>query len=62
METYRFKKTGNLYNVINENVKSKQVANGEWVECVLYESVKDSAFYTREKNDFYEKFELVNED
>ena len=51
---------GNLYYVVNTNVKSKQINTGEWVESILYRSKIDGKFYTREKNDFYNKFIKLN--
>ncbi len=57
---YKHKKTGNLYYVVNTIVKSKQINTGEWVESILYRSKIDGKFYTREKNDFYNKFIKLN--
>ena len=59
-DTRRFlhKKTGNIYNYLGE-VTDCTNKNGGEVLCVLYE--RNGKLFIREKNEFFEKFEKVEE-
>ncbi len=55
MNIWKNNKTGNLYEVLNEDVHD--ATNGhEEIPYVLYRGV-DGKMHVRERNEFYEKFE-----
>lgn len=55
---WTYKKNGKKYKVISENAKMKEINTGEWIDCVIYAPLYENEFemFSREKNDFYEKF------
>ena len=52
---YVFKETGNEYLILEEG-ELKHPSTREWISCITYKSVKDGTVYTRELNDFLNKF------
>ncbi|MDG1949576.1 MAG: hypothetical protein P8J32_01990 [bacterium] len=46
---------GNSYIVLSEG-QMKNPENGDWQNCIHYKSVKEGILYTREKEDFDNKF------
>ena len=55
---YRFKKTGNLYQVLESELEMKDPKMRDWKEAVLYKSLDTNKIYVREKSDFKRKFEV----
>jgi hypothetical protein len=67
----RFKKTGNLYKILSSTCKMKHPETREWIPAVVYQSYKilepsgeykddpNQNIWTREFQDFNEKFELI---
>lgn len=45
--------------VIVEYARMKNPSTREWQECVIYSDIKTESVYVREKQDFFDKFELV---
>lgn len=54
-QTYVHKKTGNKYFFL-DYVKSKNPSTREWYEAVRYYSTKNSEYYVREKESFFNEF------
>lgn len=50
-----------LYKVISNNAKMKDINTGEWIDCIIYVPLYENRYemFSREKKDFYEKFEKV---
>ena len=51
---------GNQYKVISENARMKDMTMPDrWVDCVIYSPMYDNQYemFSREKYDFYDKFE-----
>jgi hypothetical protein len=60
--TYKFKKSGNLYMVLEDKAEMKDPGTRKWVECIIYQSLTEPLkIYVREKSDFKKKFELWEE-
>ena len=53
---YVYPKTKNQYYVIKGIVKMKDMDSGEWIDAVLYMSLKNGHYYVREKRQFLDKF------
>jgi hypothetical protein len=60
-KTYQFKKTGNLYKVLESEAEMKDPEKRDWKECVIYQSEDSGKIYVREKSDFKKKF-VIYED
>jgi hypothetical protein len=60
-KTYKFKKSGNLYKVLEDKAEMKDPETRKWVECIIYKSEDTGKIYVREKSDFRKKFELWEE-
>lgn len=44
---------------IVEYARMKNPSTREWKDCVIYSDIKTKSVYVREKQDFFDKFELV---
>lgn len=53
-------KTKNQYYV-KDVVKMKDMDSGEWIDAVLYMSLKNGHYYVREKRQFLDKFITLKE-
>lgn len=47
------------YELLKDNISFKHPDSGEWIEAVLYKSLKDGKEYVRQKVDFINKFKEV---
>lgn len=56
MDKYKFKKTGNIYEVLGE-AKMKNSITREWENCIIYRGKDTQETYVRETQDFMNKFE-----
>ena len=57
---YKFKETGNLYEVISFSAKMKNPITREWLDAVIYQSYNnENETWVREKSEFLERFENV---
>lgn len=54
-DIYVYPKTGNQYKVLFR-CKMKLPIERNWIEAVIYMSLKDDNFYVRERKDFFDKF------
>lgn len=52
---YVYPKTKHKYLLLHNN-KLKCPSTGEWFDAVIYYGVNDKQYYTREKEDFFDKF------
>lgn len=58
--TYVYPKTKNQYYA-EGIVKMKDMDSGEWIDAVLYMSLKNGYYYVREKRQFLDKFITLKE-
>lgn len=59
-KTYVYPKTKHKYYA-KGIVKMKDNSSGEWVDAVLYISLKNGLYYVRDKRDFFDKFVTLKE-
>lgn len=59
-KVFVFNKTGNSYLVIEEG-EMKDPSTREWLKSVVYKSLETGNIYTRELNDFLNKFSIKND-
>ena len=57
---YVYPKTENTY-LVKGIVKMKDINSGEWIDAVLYVSMKNGHHYVREKRQFLDKFVTLKE-
>lgn len=60
---YKCKATGNLYKVISDNARMKDMTMPDrWVDCVIYTPLHENQYemFSRWKDDFYDKFEIFS--
>lgn len=57
---YVYSKTKNQYYAKGV-VKMKDMDSGEWVDAILYISLKNGHYYVREKRQFFDKFITLKE-
>lgn len=57
---YVYPKTKNQYYA-KGIVKMKDMDSGEWIDAVLYMSLKNGHYYVREKRQFFDKFITLKE-
>ena len=55
---YKYK--NNIYCIITTQSKHKDINTGNWITCVLYKRLNEETIYSREYNDFFSKFESVD--
>lgn len=58
--TYVYPKTKNQYYA-EGIVKMKDTDSGEWIDAVLYMSLKNGHYYVRDKRQFLDKFVTLEE-
>lgn len=58
--TYVYPKTKNQYYA-GGIVKMKDTDSGEWIDAVLYMSLKNGHYYVRDKRQFLDKFVTLEE-
>lgn len=58
--TYVYPKTGHKY-LLAYNGKLKCPSTGEWFDAIIYYGMDDKQYYTREKEDFFNKFVKLND-
>lgn len=58
MNIYRYKSTGQLYEVISENARMKDPNFDRWIDCVIYRPLYDNKYemFSRWSVEFYDKF------
>lgn len=64
MNIYRYKSTGQLYEVISENARMKDPTFDRWLDCVIYRPLCDNKYemFSRLSVEFYDKFEALNKE
>lgn len=64
MNIYRYKSTGQLYEVISENARMKDPTFDRWLDCVIYRPLSDNKYemFSRWSVEFYDKFEPLNKE
>ena len=56
---YKHLKTGNIYEVIRDDVLNCTNANDEQIMVLYKNEQSPELFFVREKNEFLQKFELI---
>lgn len=46
------------YKIVSIEARMKNPTTREWLDCVIYTDIDTSAVYVREKQGFFDKFEL----
>ena len=59
-QIYIYPKTKNQY-LVKGIVKMKDIDSGEWIDAILYVSMKNGHHYVREKRQFLNKFITLKE-
>lgn len=46
------------YQIVSIEARMKNPTTREWLDCVIYADIDTDVVYVREKQDFFDKFEL----